>query len=97
MAQFPYNPMQPRKVQRARPRRKARFKWGIVLVPGVILLALWLASGVSIGFSFNDVMDALSVHDRRRYRELCILGMVAVGIVSIAKILRKDNDKSEEK
>ncbi len=90
MPKFTNNSMRPRKLVVVRPRRKSCFKWGIILVPGVILLAVWLASGVSVGVTWDDVMDVLRVHNRNRYTQLAILGLVAVGVVSIAKLLRKD-------
>jgi len=97
MAKFPYNPMQPRKAVFRRPRKRPRFKWGIVLIPGTILLAFWLASGISIGFTWDDILNAIHAHDRRRATQLFVLGMVAVGVVSIARILRKNSNKSEDK
>jgi len=94
---FNYNPRQPQKAAIFRPRKKPRFRWVFVLVPGTILLAMWFASGITVGFSWPSVMDALKVHNRERYTNLACLGLACVAVVAIARILRKDNDKSEEK
>ena len=91
MARMPYNMQQPRQVIVVRPRgrRKRRFRWWLVLVPAFLLLAMWVAQGITIGFSWADVQDALHVHNRARYSRLALLGLVAVAVVAIARLLRK--------
>jgi Ni/Fe-hydrogenase subunit HybB-like protein len=94
MARPQYKQVTPRKVVMSRPRKKARFKWGIVIVPAVLLLAYWVGANIAVGVSWNSVMGALHVHNRQRYTQLACLGLVCVAVVAIARILRKKKDDS---
>jgi hypothetical protein len=67
----------------------------LALGPGAILLCLWLASGIRVGFTWNDVENALHVHNKTRYTQLACLGLVAVAIVTVARILRKERKDRE--
>ena len=88
MAKFNTDRVRRQRVTIVRPRLKERFRWGMILLPGVVLLVLWLASGVSIGFTWDEVMDVLHVRNRSRYTQLAILGLICVGVVAIARVLR---------
>lgn len=93
MAGIHYNRRQPQKVVIVRPRKKPRFRWAFVLVPGAVLLAMWFASGITIGFSFGAIMDALKVTNRARYTTLAVLCLACVAVVAIARILKEKEAK----
>ena len=85
-------PVQPRP-RRPRPRRLNLWQWmhlGWVLVPIVLIVAAWLATGIEVGVTWNQVMDMLAVHNKEAYTRLALLGLLVVAIVAIAKILREN-------
>jgi len=85
-------PVQPR---RPRPRRRnvwQRLHWGWLLVPILIILAAWLATGIEVGISWDAVMDMLSVHNKESYTRLALLGLVVVGVVAVMKLLREQHE-----
>jgi len=84
-------PVQPRPPRR-RPRRLnlwQRMHWGWILVPLLLVLAAWLATGIQVSFSWDSVMDMLAVHNKEAYTRLALLGLLVVAFVAIAKILRE--------
>ena len=74
------------------PRSRRRFNWAWVLVPLVVIGAIWLISGVRVAFSWEDVMCWLGVVDRERYSRLAAIALAIVGIVAIARVFRKGGD-----
>ena len=58
----------------------------------VLLLAAWLATGIQVGFSWDSVMDMLSVHNKESYSRLAICGLLVVGVVAVMKILREQHE-----
>jgi hypothetical protein len=80
-----------------RPRRKKRRKFRIALlaVPLAVFLAMWIGSGISIGFGWNEVMNKLHVHNKEAYSRLACLGLVAVAIVTVARIMRKEQKEED--
>lgn len=92
MSRMPQSPMQPKNAVVMRPKKiRKRFRWSLIAVPAAIVMCLWLASGINVGFAWVDVENALHVHNRTRYTQLACLGLVAVAIVAVARILRKDS------
>jgi hypothetical protein len=78
--------------RRPRPRRSnfwRRLHWGWVLVPLVLILATWIATGIRPSVSFQEIAAILGVHHVDRYARLALLGLVVVAIVAIARIMRK--------
>ena len=86
----------PRFVRPPRPRRSRHFRWAIVLVPVGVFLAIWILSSIRVGFSWEDVMDALRVLNRPRYTQIAVLGLVCVGVVAIFRVLRGSAQKEKE-
>jgi hypothetical protein len=84
-----FDPRRPRIVyppQRRRPKRR-RFRWALVLVPLVILLALQLVPVLGhFAFSWEQAMSLLGVHDRSRYGALAVVGVLIVAIVALVRI-----------
>jgi len=91
----PY-PQQPQQVlpkpPRPRPRLRRRFRWEWLFVPMVLLIAAWLATGIQVGFSWDSVMDTLSVHNKEAYSRLAICGLIVVAVVAVMKILREQHE-----
>ena len=84
-------PVQPRP-RRPRPRRLnfwQRMHWGWILAPLLLVLAAWLATGIEVGVTWNQVMDMLAVHNKEAYTRLALLGLLVVAFVAVAKILRE--------
>ena len=84
-------PMLPRP-RRPRPRRLnlwQRFQWAWILVPALIVLAAWIATGLEPSVNFEDIARLLGVTHIDRYARLALLGLLVVAIVAIAKILRE--------
>ena len=86
----------------ARPRRKRRKppqrwrpKWSILLVPAAILLGAYVISHIEPAFTWDQVMRELGIRNRERYTMLMCLGLVIVGIVAIARVLRDDKKGKE--
>lgn len=77
----------PTVIRRPRPRRRWRFRWGIVWVLGTIFLAAWLVSGIRPAVSWDDIMDLLRVRNRERYTQLAVLGVTICGGLGIARVL----------
>ena len=75
-----------------RPRKKHRIRRWMVLVPAVLCLAVSIGKGITIGFSWNELLTAWGIHQRDRFTELACLGMVCVAVASVARILRKRKD-----
>lgn len=101
MSQFPNNPYQPpqgqpvfvqppvQPQQPQRPRRVWRLRWAWLLVPAVIVLAIWMAGGIEPSVSFEELATWFGVEDVPRYRSLALLGCLAVAAVVVAKALRR--------
>lgn len=68
---------------------KKRFRWWLILVPAVFLLAMWIAQGLDPAFKFEDVMNSLRVPGRSResYTQLASLGVMATAVVVIHRML----------
>jgi len=89
---------QPVIVPPRRPKRRVRFRfrWKWVLIPAAVLILAYLAGGIEVGFTFDDIMDVLKVKDRTRYRQLVTLGLVVTAIVAVLRVLRDDKRKKTE-
>ena len=78
-----------------RPRRRRRFNWAIMAVPAAVLTAMWVASSIRIGFSWDYLLTLWGIKHRERFSQMASFGLVCVAIVAIARILRperKDKD-----
>ena len=80
---------QPIVVRRRRPRRRWRFRWSLLVgVPLTCLVVAWMMSGIEVAFNWDDVMDAMNVHNRTRYTRLATIGLVLIGGVLVWRIWR---------
>lgn len=75
----------PRK-QRARARR--RLRWNLLLVPVVILFASWLADGIEMAVTFDDLMNAAGIREKEAFAKYLTLAIVLATIVIILRIAR---------
>ena len=80
-------------VQPRKPRKRYRFRWGLIWVPCVILAAAWLLQNVECNASWDKVMDSLEVENRQRYTQVACWGVALCGIAAIVRICRNDHDK----
>ena len=83
---------QQRQQQPPAPRRRWRFRWGIVWVVLAILGAVWFLNGVEVAaFEWEDVMRALHVPRRAhdRYTRFAVLAIVGIALTLIVKVWRK--------
>ena len=79
-----------------RPKRRRRFNWAIVAVPAAILLAMWAASGIQIGFSWDYLLTIWHIKNKQRFTQLACMGLLAVAVVAIARILRPEKQKDKD-
>jgi len=86
--QRPYVPPPMPQVPPPKPKRRWRFRWQILLIPLTCLFAAWMASGIEIGFRWDDVTRLLGVQDHESYARLCLLGLLGVAIAAIVRITR---------
>lgn len=98
MSQWPNNfNRQPPIIVRPRRRRRRRgFRWSLVIVPGVILLLIWMASGIEVGFSWDELLDDWGVVNKGRFTRLAVLGVVICGIVAVLRVLRGPGQDEDE-
>jgi hypothetical protein len=85
-----------RPVMIIRPKRRRRFNWTIVAVPAAVLFAMWVANGIQIGFSWDSLLTAWRIHNKERFTQLACMGLLAVAVVAIARILRPEKQKDED-
>lgn len=51
----------------------------------------WFLSGVETRFTWDDVMDAMRIHNRARYTRMAVLGVLAITIVALLRLFRRDD------
>lgn len=83
----PQSQQRPVRVQPRPPRRKLRFRWNILAVFLGILLGAFLVSGTRPAGTWQGFMEAIGIVHERRFTQLCILGIVAVVIAAVVRIL----------
>ena len=84
---MPNRQMNPQPPQPPEPRY--RFRWAIFVgIPLVILIFLWLLSGITSSFQFTDIMDSLDVVNENAYVRLACLGVFLIAITLIVKSLK---------
>lgn len=90
MARVPNNRrIDPRRIVVVRPRRRRpRFRWEWLLLPGACVAAVSFLGRVRAAFSFGDVMDALHVRNREQYAMLAVMGLGLIAVVAVARVLR---------
>ena len=85
--QMPQRNPRPRRIVVVR-RRARKFRSWWILIPLILCVGVWFMQNIKPAASWNDVMDFLNVHDRERYSQCAILGVVLCGIAGVARILR---------
>lgn len=70
----------------ARPIR--RFRWSLVLVPGVCILAVWVLNHLQPAFRWEDLLDRFHIQGQERIRmsRLVGLGLICIGAVVVKRI-----------
>jgi hypothetical protein len=71
-----------------RPSIRHRFRWWIVTVPAVALALAWMLSGIEPAVSWRDVSAALGATDELRYGQLAILGLAAIALIAVLRVLK---------
>lgn len=71
------------------PHARHRFRWWLVAVPAAALLVAWLMSGIEPAMSWHDVARSRGAAGEVRYGQLAILGLAAVALVAVLRVLRK--------
>jgi hypothetical protein len=74
-----------------RPRQR-RFRWGLVLIPLVCLLAAYVLKHIEPTLEWDDISNFLGVKNRGRYSMLAVLGLFLVGILAVIRIYRDDEE-----
>lgn len=82
-------------VRRPRRRRRYRFRWAWVLVPLTLMLFAWMATGIKVAVTFDDIMRAFPVRNTLRYRKLAVMELLAIGLLAILKALSRGKSESE--
>ena len=73
------------------PEPEYRFRWAIFVgIPLVILIFLWLLSGITPSFQFADIMEYLEVAQQNAYVRLGCLGILLIAITLIIKVLTRN-------
>ena len=68
---------------------KAQIRWTVVVIALTCIVLLWFLSGVETVYSWEDVLDALRIHNRERYTRTAALGVLAIVVVSLLRLFRK--------
>lgn len=72
------------------PRR--RFRWSLVLVPIICILAAWILNHVQPALTWQEILDRVHIQGQERVRmsRLVALGLICVGAVMIKRIWVSD-------
>jgi hypothetical protein len=73
---------------RPRRTRQRRFRWELLGLIVALLVFLYIGRYIRILYSFDDIMAACNIIHTLRYRQMVVLGILVVGIVAVAKVLR---------
>lgn len=71
------------------PAVRRRFRWWLVAVPAVALVLAWMLSGIESAISWRDVSGALGATNDLRYGQLAILGLAAIALIAVLRVLKK--------
>jgi len=69
-----------------------RFNWGLVLVPGVWILMVWVLNHVRPAFTWEETLDRFHIQgiERVRMSRLMALSVICLGAVSTRRIWASD-------
>jgi len=75
--------------RRRRPRR--RFRWWLVGVPLIVLIAMWFGQGISPAITWDEVVrDTLRLRHAERCTELVTFAVILIAILLILRVLCAD-------
>jgi len=68
--------------------RTRRFNWGLLLVPAVWILAVWILNHVQPALTWEEILDRFHIQGQERVRmsRLIALSLVCIGAVVIKRI-----------
>jgi len=78
-------------VQPQTPKPKKHFRWGLLIIPGVILFFIWFVSGIEPSGTWSDFLSWIGIANKPRFSMLMILGILACTICAIARVIRDDS------
>ena len=90
-------PFDPRRVVMVQPRKRRkrwRPNWAILWVIVALLGITWLLHHIEPAVTWEDVMDYLHVHNRERYSQLAVLGIILTAICFAWQIAKGNKDDS---
>ena len=88
MQQIPQVP-RPRRRRRRQRHRRERLRWGLFVVfPLLLLVAIWAYNSISIGFSWDELLDEWKISDKPRFTSLALIGVCSCFVCAIARVLR---------
>ena len=82
-----FQQQQPAMVQHREPKRKKHFRWGIVIIPAMILPIVWFVNGIEPAGTWNEFLCCIGIENKARFSMFACLGLAIVAIVAIARIL----------
>ena len=85
-----YRPPEPQPQAPQRPPGK--FRWGLIVIPLVVIAFLWFIGGIEPSFEFEEAMGYFGIMHQDRYMRLVVLGIGCVVVVLILKVLRKKKE-----
>lgn len=95
--QMPYGPQRPVIVRPREPRRRRRFRWWLLWLPAGIAALAWTIRHIEPAATFEEVVRPFRLDLPERLQMLVILGIVAVTICLVARILRNPTDKEDKR
>ena len=72
------------------PQPKLRFRWSLVVLPGVVLLVICVVRAVGAAlsaFSLDNFLDGLGIRNKPAFSSLAALAFICLAIVALARIL----------
>ena len=86
-----YRPPEPQPQAPQRP--PGRFRWGLVVIPLVVIVFFWFIGGISPSFQCEEAMDYFGIRHQDRYIRLVVLAIACVVVVMILKVFKNKKDE----
>lgn len=90
-----FQQQQPAMVQHREPKRKKHFRWGIIVIPLMILPIVWFINGIEPAGTWEDFLDYIGIDNNVRFSMFACLGLAIVAIVAVARILRDSKKEGD--
>lgn len=94
--QMPYGPPRPVIMRPREPRRRRRFRWWLLWLPAATVTIACIVRHIEPAVDFDELTGSIQLNLPERLRMLVILGIVAVAVCLVARILRNANAKEKE-